>query len=561
MRYLYKSSCAVFFVLLFLWGCASRPRQEAALVPLQPESTIPPVEISEEFTVPEPDITTAEEIRDLEELGEWQENVPELVPVPPEITYDFPVVINKQVEFYLDFFTKKHHRTFRRWLERSGRYVPMIQEKLARACLPLDLAYLPMIESGYSLTAYSRARAAGPWQFIRATGRHYGLTINSYVDERRDPEKATDAAIAFLSELYQRFNSWELSVAAYNAGPGKIAKGVRRYKTNDFWKIADNRFLKMETKRYVPKLIAAIIIAKNPGKYGFTNINYEQPLAYDVVKVSRWTSFRAVTAACPVEVNELRELNRQLRKQITPPDQASYQLKVPMGLKQTLEVNLPRVHAVVTTSYKTHIVAGNDTITRICRKHKINKTTLLKVNDLRSNKLNKGQRLRIPYQTTNYVLWDKETPAGEKGSHMVLHKIKSGETLSIIARQYNVPIQMIAAWNGLENMHKIRAGQQLALYLDNNIEPLVITAGVYKKRYRADNKPIKASYTVRKGDTLWAIARRYKLKPAEIKVWNNLKSNIIHPGNELLLQQPVANETISLLQEPDLLSTGVKVKN
>jgi len=146
--------------------------------------------------------------------------------------------MNKQVEFYLDFFQNRQPATFKRWLERSGRYLLMIQAQLRAAGLPEDLAYLPMIESGYSLTAYSRARAAGPWQFIRSTARHYDLTVNSYVDERRDPARATEAAIAFLSDLYADFNDWHLAVAAYNAGPGKIQRGLERYKVDNFWDLA-----------------------------------------------------------------------------------------------------------------------------------------------------------------------------------------------------------------------------------------------------------------------------------------------------------------------------------
>ncbi len=554
MKKPYKPSIALFLVILMLWGCASRPEQQTALAPPPAAKNITQAAVSEELTLPEPDLTTAEEIRQLEELGDWRKKTTESPPELNEITYDFPVVINKQVEFYLDFFTRKHRRTFQRWLERSGRYVPMIQEKLAQANLPLDLAYLPMIESGYSLTAYSRAKAAGPWQFIRSTGRHFGLEINSYVDERRDPVKATDAAITFLSELYERFQSWELAVAAYNAGAGKISKGIKRYQTNDFWELADKRFLKMETKRYVPKLIAAIIIAKEPEKYGFTNINYAPPLEYDTVEVPRWTALEAVTAACPVKLDELQELNRQLRQQVTPPDQATYQLKVPRGLQQTLEENLPKVHAVMTTDYKTHIVADRDTLTRICRKYSINKTTLLKVNNLQPGRLTPGQRLRIPYQTTNYVLWDRKTPAGEQGNHLVLHKIKPGETVSSIAREYSVPPAMIAAWNGLQSLDKIRAGQQLALYLRNTAEPPVITAGLNKKQHKAERaEPVQAltkNYTVRKGDTLWAIARRFKIKAEEIKQWNNLQSNTIHPGVELVLRQPAA-ETISMLNSQE----------
>ena len=544
-------------VFIALTGCAplEQPENLASLEPEQhdayplPRTNVPLTEevtVAEEVTVPEPEITVAEELKELEALGDWVAGTPEAVPTKEEVTYDFPVTMNKQVEFYLDFFTNRHKNSFSLWLERSGRYVPMIQQHLREAGMPEDLAYLPMIESGYSLTAYSRAKAAGPWQFIRSTGLNYGLTIDAYVDERRDPEKATHAAIAFLSDLYDRFGDWQLAVAGYNAGGGKINGGIRRYKTKNFWELAQKRYLKNETKRYVPKLIAAIIIAKNPEEYGFTNIAYQPPLSYETVKVPRWTSLRAVAVAGNTELEELRNLNRQLRQLITPPDKEGYVVKVPVGKKEIIAANLPRVHTTISTKFQTHVVKKNDTLTKICKQYNLNKTTLLKTNNLRKSKLTPGQRLRIPFQSTQYVLLDKNSPlpsqqAGER--QLVLHKVKAGETVSLIARRYNVPLHLIAGWNNLNNIHRIKAGQQLALYVTDSTVAATSVSVQSPATAKAHVQP--RYYQVRHGDSLWTISRRFKLTPKQLKEWNNLKNNLIHPGKKLRVSQPETMSSIT----------------
>ena len=390
-------------------------------------------------------------------------------------------------------------------------------------------------------------RAAGPWQFIRSTGRHYGLRVNSHEDERRDPTKATLAAIDFLGDLYKEFNDWHLAVAAYNAGGGKIRKGLRRYKVDNFWDLAQHRYLRSETKLYVPKLIAAIIIAKNPEKYGFTDLNYQEPLEYEVVNVPRWTSLRSVAVACKADYNELRALNRQLRKRITPPGTASYPLKVPVGKKELVAKNLKKVYPVVTTKYKTHTVRPNDSLSKICKMYNIKKLTLLKTNKLQSAKLNKGQRLRIPYQSTDYVLWDKESnpPVAIADSDLILHKIKSGETVSIIAKRYGVPQHMIAIWNNLDDLGRIRAGQQLAIYLEDasfakkEQERLARLAKSATPPPSASNKIPDGKvvyYHVKRGDTLWTIARHFNLNMDKIRRWNSLKNDVIHPGTKLLIR-------------------------
>lgn len=533
---------------ILLAGCA--PYSDTSFIPLETDyyantdssSKSTPVI---QYTENEPEQVLEEELTALDKVGTWEE-IPEVaVPEEPEVvTYDFPIVINKQVEFYLNLFQNKQRRYFERWLSRSTKYLPYIQEQLREAGLPEDLAYLAMIESGFNPSAYSKSHAVGMWQFMRPTGKSYGLRINSWVDERRDPEKATKAAIAYLSFLYNEFDSWYLAVAAYNAGEGKIGRGIKKYKTNDFWKLAGKKYLKLETKRYVPKLIATIIIAKDPEKYGFTDVEYKQPEQFDVISVPPRTDLTAVALASNFSVKTIRKLNNELLKNYTPSGQKSYSLKIPKDTYDLVAKNLSRLHPVVTTDFKTHIVRKGDTLTAICRRYNLSKTTLLKANNLHSAKLLAGQRLRIPYQATKYVLLKNgETPekrfAGtKKDGQLYLHAIKKGETLSRVAKLYNVPIEVIMQWNNLDNMHKITAGQHLALYLNRPPQSEITLASVdLNDTPDPGDKNSVTYYMVKNGDSLWAIARKFQVSANQIRKWNNLQSNLIHPGIRLVVKK------------------------
>ena len=557
----FLSTVSIFFILPLCWSCSlqnnAAPPEVTTSLSYEQSDLAPPQHLTvevlqpsppqEELTPPEPDQTLAQEVQDLENLGGWEEGQTN-DSFEEEVKYDFPVTVNKQVEYYLDFFQNKQRKSFSLWLERSGRYLPMIIQQLEEAGLPKDLVYLPMIESGYSLTAYSKAKAVGPWQFMRATAVHYGLQVNSYIDERRDPVRSTQAAIRYLSELYEMFGSWHLAVAGYNAGEGKIQRGIRRYKTSNFWELAQHRYLKLETKRYVPKLIAAIMIAKSPEDYGFTDIQYQKPLSYDTGKVPRWTNLKAIAVATGCSVEEIKNLNRQLRRMVAPPEFNYYDIKVPAGKGELLAQNLPRVHVSVSTEFKSYTIRKNDTLKRICTKYNLNKKTLLKANNLRKAKLTAGNRLRIPYQITQYkLLTEQEMASTNKYAtsrdQFILHKIKPGESVSQIATLYGVNPQMIAAWNDLPSIHKIRAGQQLALYLNpvtSNDTSGIRLSKVSKKHSGTTVRKAKASYyKVRGGDSLWKIARKFNLRTADIKDWNNLKNNLIHPGLKLLLKKEI----------------------
>ncbi|MCF8056478.1 MAG: LysM peptidoglycan-binding domain-containing protein [Desulfocapsa sp.] len=552
--------------LLILSSCGGK--ESTALYPLPKSEIASPV--SSLSTDPElllvkaePEQCLTEELEALRRSGTWQPKSDSASPSPKiykKNAYDFPIVINKQVKTYLDLFQNKQKKTFRRWLERSGKYIPMFQKELHAAGLPEDLVYLAMIESGFNQRAYSRAKAVGLWQFIEGTGKFYNLKIDDYVDERRHAEKSTQAAVAYLSDLYAEFGDWHLAVAGYNAGQGKIRRGLKRYKCDNFWSLAQHRYLELETKRYVPKLVAAILISKNPDKYGFHNIQYEPPMEYDTLRVGPGLSLEAVALISNTDSKKITQLNQELKTGRTPLNKSYYDVQIPLGTKKLAEANLPRLSSVASTGYKTHIIRKGDTLSAICRRYNINKTTLLKVNNLRSSKLIAGTHLRIPHSSVRYRLLAEGTQGNIASNDLILHKIKPGETISKIANKYNIPAHLIVSWNGLESIHKIRAGQQLALYIDNGDASIAVTEDptsvksvatlsqqdnnssmivlAEQKKYAPSlektHSKIKISwYQVRNGDSLWAIAKRFNLSTKQLKSWNNLKSNRIQPGTKL----------------------------
>jgi membrane-bound lytic murein transglycosylase D len=400
-------------------GAAKQKMPPPALKPAQqsPQEETPAPE-HEEADPQALKLAISPEIRELAQISAW-DVLPLLTTGEETGAYDFPLKMNDQVEYYLDFFTNRHRKTFARWLARSSRYLPMIREEFAKAGLPQDLAYLPMIESGFNTTVSSRASAVGTWQFMRATGQSYGLEVNNYVDERRDPVKSTKAAAAYLSKLYKQFDSWHLAVAAYNAGEGKISRAMKQSDSDDFWEIAQSQYIHPETKLYVPQLIAAIMIAKDPEKYGFDNIDYDDPLNYETVHVPRGTPIKAVALACHLPDEEILALNRHLSKAITPPSEAGYPLRVPPGKKELVAKNLPRVRPVTITEFNDHEVKRGETLTTISKKYKVSKTILLKANNLERERLSLGQHLRIPYQTTTYKLSDEPLHLDRAGASSI----------------------------------------------------------------------------------------------------------------------------------------------
>ena len=253
---------------------------------------------------------------------------------------NIPIVVNSRVNYYIKYYQGKGRKYFVLWLERMGKYKPLIEDILRKEGLPEDLVYLAMVESGFNPKAYSRARAVGMWQFISSTGRAYGLRIDSYVDERKDPIKSTEAAARFIKDLYYEFKDWYLAMASYNVSKSKVTRAIRIYKSRNFW---DLKSLPTETKNHIPKFIAAAIIAKNPEKYGFINISYQMPFKYEEVHIDKCIDLTVAAKCAQTDYLTIKELNPELNVWFTPPYPDGYTLKIPPNKKEIFLKNYAKV--------------------------------------------------------------------------------------------------------------------------------------------------------------------------------------------------------------------------
>jgi len=246
--------------------------------------------------------------------------------------FDIPIVFNDAVKYYIHWFSTEKRKVFANWLKRSRHYVPIIREILKDQGMPEDLVYLAMIESGFNPKAYSHAKASGPWQFIYATGGRYGLKVNYWIDERRDPEKSTVAAAKYLRDLFNQFGCWYLAAAGYNAGEKRVERAIEKHNTNDFWELSNYNALPRETRAYIPQLIAAAVIAKDPEKYGFGSITYDAPVRVELVRVPRGTPLSIIAKSASMDLADLRSINPEILKGITPPNMDDYKIKLPQGI-------------------------------------------------------------------------------------------------------------------------------------------------------------------------------------------------------------------------------------
>jgi membrane-bound lytic murein transglycosylase D len=370
-----------------------------------------------------------------------------LVTHPENLKYELPLDMNDKVDRWIKYFESDIHERFSTYLSRLGRYGPMIRERLRAAGLPTDLVYLAMIESGLNPRAYSRARAVGIWQFIRGTGRLYGLKVDYWVDERRDPFKSTDAAIAHLSDLYDEFGSWYLAAAAYNAGSGRVRRAIARTGRRDYWDLTRGTSLRRETRSYVPKMIAAAMIAKDPEKYGFRDIVAEPPLEFDVAAVPDATSMDVLAEAAETEEEVMRKLNPEYLRYVTPPDR-EVTIRVPPGKADAFRVNYASIPA-----------------------------------DKR-------------------VTW-------------LMHVVTRGQTLGQIARRYGTSVAALRAANGNVNPRRIQIGQKLVVPRSGSPTRLASSS----RQSTTRTAPGPATVTVRRGDTLWSLARRHGVSTTDLMRW------------------------------------------
>ncbi len=262
------------------------------------------------------------------------------------LIFDFPVTYNSRVRKWIRYFQTTGRSSFRRWLERSTRYIPFIQNELKNAGLPTDIAYVAMIESGFSSSAISHANAMGMWQFIVPTGERYGLNVEWWIDERRDYEKATKAAIGYMSDLFEQFGSWYLVAASYNMGEGGVRRLIKRHGTNSFWDLADRGALPEETRNYVPKMLAAMLIAKAPALYGFRELEFHVPFAFESYNAPGGTDLINLANHLGVSERSLTELNPELLKGFIPREVKSHRIRIPKGSRSAVAMFLNQSETV-----------------------------------------------------------------------------------------------------------------------------------------------------------------------------------------------------------------------
>ena len=438
--------------------------------------------------------------------------------------FDIPIDINDDVIRWMKYFLGPGRKYYSRWLGRSTQYWPMMHSKLEAAGLPKDLVYLSMIESGYITHAYSSAAAVGLWQFIAPTGKEHDLRIDWWVDERRHPEMATDAAIVFLGNLRKSTGHWYLAWAGYNGGPSRVRRAVKRHGTKDFWTLVEKNSFPTETDNYVPKIIAAAIIGKYRERYGFTNIKYLEPLQYETVGVDANISIEVLAKCASLSEEDFGKYNPQLRRWALPPTPKSQTIYVPNA--KTFKKKLAKVPPQARLSYKRYTVKRGDTLSSIAARHGTTVQVIQSTNRISNpNRLSVGTTLLIPPDGMQPVSSPKiksksNTSSSSKKStpkrQTVTHTVQRGQALSAIAEQYGVSTKEVMAWNGIKNANRIYAGQKLKI---------------------KTTKSIWITYTVRSGDTLSGIAEKNGVSVAELRAWNNLKSTRIYAGQKLKVKK------------------------
>jgi len=400
------------------------------------------------------------------------------------VGYDVPIPFNQKVLSYIDLFQGRLHDFIQEGLTRGSKYLPMIQNVFRAEGLPLDLAYIPLIESAFKANALSRAKAKGVWQFMRGTGIENGLRHDWYIDERSDPEKATIAAAKYLSTLSKMFEGdWHLALASYNGGPGRVQRAMKRGRLSDFWRLsAKANLLPRETREYVPMILAAVVIARNPAQYGFA-FEAEPLPPYQLVTLPGPVDLRRIAEWIDTPIDEIQALNPELRRWTTPVKDRSYALKVPVGAADIVSARLEEAATTDLASLKWYTVRKGETLATIARNLHVSRTDLAEANYLRTtSRVTTGQKLMVPHEATVLMTARAERPVPVAESHVIataavvpamasstservkiMYKVKRGDTLASIARAFKTTVASLQTWNRIPGS-VIRAGERLTVY-------------------------------------------------------------------------------------------------
>ncbi len=531
------------------------------------------------------------------------------LPPLPTLTTTVPLPTNRLVEQSIAYLLRNPDKHVLHWMRRAYTYFPMIDKIFEEEGVPNELKYLAMIESGLNPRARSWARAAGMWQFIAATARHYNLRIDRWVDERLDPEKSTRAAARHLKDLYDIFGDWHLALAGYNFSPGKLKRIVRRIEARlnrkaTFWDVYP--YIPRETRNYVPMFIATALVVSNAKVFGLPEVTPGPRYEYDYVPITGVLDLQTIAELANTNVATIRALNPELEKWMTPPTDGVYWLRLPLGSYETFYTAYQQLPESARRPVKEYRVRRGDTLGKIASRFGVSLRKLKRVNGIRGSLIRQGQVLIIPLpHSTQPSMAEAQqlkpirvqyaagslrpliainAPSSERPvdgkkqieqiaasarqlakrvsssrrasvprGKKIRYKVKPGDTLSEIAERYGVRISDIQRWNGLRSRRIIRAGKTLTIYARKLPENKVASSENTSKH----TKGIR--YRVRRGDTLSEIAERFNVSLAQLKAWNNLRSSRIRAGQILVVRQPETNtrrtggETVYIVKKGDSL--------
>ncbi len=463
------------------------------------------------------------------------------------LSHIFPVIINSEIIHYIHYYQTAGRNMFARMLARSKRYIPMIKSVFKKLGIPNDLAYLAMVESGFSPTAYSYAGASGMWQFIPSTARLFGLTINWWVDERRNPVESTYAAGKYLKNLFQKFGSWYLAAAAYNSGELTIERALSLYPNSNFWTISQNKpyLLPGQTRRYVPKIIAAAIIAKDPQNFGFYHIKYAKPIRFVQVNIPFSVNLYYLAKCAGIPENRLWQMNPDLLRNATPPNDPGFLLNIPANRLKIFKRRFKNINKymktsapeVLNASYSRPVkswyytVEPGNSLDGIASRfgipvhliesyNNINAYTILRVGEKLLIPGRNGQNTTTAYSSNNFQ------PLNLKVGYVIVTR---GMTLWNISHRYNIPVDTIKALNHLSS-NNIHVGEKLYLKAG-------LVSGLQNNNNNSQRQTLSqkmTEYRVRFGDTLYSIAAKFNSNVHNIMTENNIKNpNAIYPGETL----------------------------
>ncbi len=452
--------------------------------------------------------------------------------------FDIPIVLNDEVIRVIEFYSQGNGRGhFGRYLARSHRWIPMMHDILRSYDLPLDLVYVAMIESGFFMRAYSHAQASGPWQFIASTADIYALRMDPWIDERRDPEKATHAAAKYLTWLYREFEDWELAWAGYNGGPTRVRRAMNRTGLENYWDLCEAGRLPRETCGYVPKIMAAAIISRFPARFGFDEVEPQPPFEYETVEVEQPVELQAIAALIGFSLDEVRALNPELRRALTPPSVGgtAYTLRLPPGTREAFMAGKDDLEPSTYLSHESHTVRRGESFWAIARSYGTSVDALRAANPgVEPRALRPGFELLVPLPAGSRPAVPssrEETPSESSGRVVqrgggfveVHYTVRPGDSLWSIAQRHGATTDQLASWNGIrtnrDHVH-LSVGQRL----------------IVGRNKAASELASGRVHILQAGDTLWQLSRRFGISVEKLKELNGIDDpQALMPGQTLVI--------------------------